>query len=531
MTADIVFRGGLVVDGTGAPGVLGDVVVEGDRVVAVTKPGAATGRRIVDADGLVIAPGFIDMHSHSDVAVISDVSHEAKILQGVTLEVLGQDGFGFAPVSTETRRYLRPQLASWYGEPEDFVWDWETVGGYLKRVDAVTPVNVAYLVPHGNVRLLVMGDADREPTPTELTAMKGMVEDGLKEGAVGLSTGLTYVPASFAQTPELIELCRSVAEFGGYFSPHTRNYGATVFVAYSEGIDIAEASGVELHLTHAHVNFPLNSGRAHELLDMIDLATARGVDISLDTYPYTAGATSLHAIMPFWVLQGGIDAVLARLTDPDTRQRILQALEVDGSDGHHDMTVEWHTIILSGATSRQFHRFAGSNISEIADALGESPGETYLNIVVAEELSALCIVDVGNEENVREIMQHSAHTASSDGLLVGQQPHPRGWGAFPRYLAKYVRELEILSLEECVRHLTSNAARRLGFSGRGVIEPGAFADLVCFSANEIEDRATMVNPKATPAGIPYVVINGEIAVDNGIRTSTASGRVLRRPNH
>lgn len=510
---------------------LGDVAVEGEKVVAVTRPGTATGRRIVEADGLVVAPGFIDMHSHSDLAVVSDPSHEAKILQGVTLEVVGQDGFGFAPVSTETRRYLRPQLVSWYGEHKDFGWDWETVGGYLKRVDAATPVNVAYLVPHGNVRLLVMGDADREPTPTELASMQGIVEDGLKEGAIGLSTGLTYVPASFAQTSELIELCRTVAAFGGYFSPHTRNYGATVFAGYSECVDIAEASGVELHLTHAHVNFAVNSGRAHELLEMIDLATARGVDISLDTYPYTAGATSLHAIMPFWVLQGGIDVVLARITDPETRPRILQALEVDGSDGYHDMTVEWHTIILSGATSGQFRRFAGSNISEIAGSLDESPGETYLNIVVAERLGALCIVDVGNEENVQEIMQHPAHTASSDGLLVGQQPHPRGWGAFPRYLAKYVRELEILSLEECVRHLTSNAARRLGLPDRGVIAPGAFADLVCFSATEIQDRATMVDPKATPAGIPYVVINGEIAVDNGIRTSSTSGRVLRRPNH
>ncbi|GMQ94790.1 MAG: D-aminoacylase [Acidimicrobiia bacterium] len=527
MTADIVFRGGLVADGTGRSVFAADVAVTGDKIVAVTEPGAARGVRIVDIDGLVVAPGFVDMHSHSDLAVLTDPLHEAKVMQGVTLEVIGQDGLAYAPVSSETLAQLRVQLAGWHGDPESADWSWRTVGEFLDRVDAVTPVNVAYLVPHGNVRLLVMGDSDQPPSSGELAEMKQIVEDGLAEGAFGMSTGLTYVPAAFAETNELIELCRSVATSGGFFSPHHRNYGAEIFAGYQECIDIAEASDVALHFAHAHVNFPRNDGKARELLDMIDVAVGKGIDVTFDTYPYTAGATYLHALMPSWTLKAGVDAMREFLSDATTRSRILRELEIDGSDGHHGMPVEWHTIFLSGASTEGFGAFSGSSVTEIAAILGRPPGDMYLDIVEAEGFGASCIVDIGNEANVRTIMTHASHTAGSDGILVGRRPHPRGWGTFPRYLAKYVRELGVLSLEECVKHFTSNATHRLGISDRGVLSLGTRADLVCFSPTDVQDRATMESPRTSPAGIPYVMINGEFAVEEGRRTASSSGRALR----
>jgi len=527
LTADIVLRGGFVADGSGSPVFAGDVAVKGDRVVTVTGPGEARGIRVIDVDGLVVAPGFVDMHSHSDLAVLTDPEHEAKLMQGVTLEVIGQDGLGYAPVSTETLAQLRVQLAGWCGDPENADWSWRSVGEFLDRVDAATPVNVAYLVPHGNVRLLVMGDSDEAPTSDELSSMKDIVEQGLADGAFGLSTGLTYVPAAFAETDELTELCRSVAAWDGYFSPHHRNYGAEILAGYQECFDVAQASGVALHLAHAHMNFPENRGQAHRLLDMIDLVQASGLDVTFDTYPYTAGATYLQAPMPSWTLKGSAEDMKERLVDHARRSRILRELEIDGSDGHHGMTVDWKTIILSGANSNEFRGFVGSSVAEIAVILSRDPGETYLDMLAVEGFGASCILDVGNEENVRTIMGHASHTAGSDGILVGQSPHPRAWGTFPRYLAKYVRELEILSLEECIKHFTTNATQRLGLRDRGVVSPGMYADLVCFSPSEIEDRATMEKPRLSPAGIPYVMVNGEFAVEEGERTTSSSGRAIR----
>jgi len=358
--------------------------------------------------------------------------------------------------------------------------------------------------------------------------MKRIVDQGLAEGAAGLSTGLTYLPAAFARTEELVQLCRSVAKAGGFFSVHHRNYGSDIFSGYQECIDIAEQSGVALHLAHAHMNFPQNRDRADQLLDMLDLATDRGVDVSLDTYPYTAGATYLHALMPSWTLSDGVEEMRRQITDANARRRILRELEVDGSDGHHGMPAEWHTIILSGAGTEEFGHLSGRSIAEIATGLGRSAGDTYLDILAAEGFGASCIVDVGNESNIRAIMAHTAHTAGSDGILVGQRPHPRGWGTFARYLARYVRELGVLSLEECIKHFTSNATRRLGLVDRGVLAAGMRADIVCFSPSDIQDKATMDDPRRPPTGIPYVMINGEFAVDESKRTDSASGRVLRR---
>ena len=520
----VLFRGGEVIDGTGAPRVRADVAVANGRVEGVGTGLDRTAERIVDATGLVIAPGFIDMHAHSDLAVLTDHEHLAKTAQGVTLEVVGQDGLSYAPTDDATLAVLRGQLAGWNGDPPGFDWDWRTVGGYLDRVDRGSPVNVAYLVPHGSLRMQAVGHDDRPATADELAAMCRSLADGLAQGAVGMSSGLTYVPGMYADTAELIALCRVVAEYCGFHAPHHRSYGAGALDAYAEMIDVAERSGCPVHLTHATMNFGVNAGRAPALLDLVDAAIGRGVDVTMDSYPYLPGATTLAALLPSWAAAGGPAALIARLRDPMVREQVADHLEVRGSDGCHGVPIDWSTIQISGSRDRML---AGMSIADAARAAGRKPADFCFDLLLADDLGTACLMHVGHEENVRAILRHPAHLVGSDGLLTGARPHPRGWGTFPRYLARYVRDLGLLTLEECVAQMTGRAARRLGLSDRGVLTAGAAADLVLFDPDTVADTATFDEPRQTPTGIPYVLVNGQFVIDNSARTEVLPGRAIR----
>jgi N-acyl-D-amino-acid deacylase len=527
MTTQIL-TGGTIVDGTGADRFRADVTVSDGIITELVPPGRAEslGSRI-DVTGLVVAPGFIDMHAHSDLAVVNDPEHTAKVWQGVTCEVLGQDGLSYAPVTDQTLPQIVSQIAGWNGEPT-VLPDWRTVAQYLARVDRGAPVNVAYLVPHGNVRMEVLGTDQRAPTPDELQRMVAIVAQGMADGAVGLSTGLTYTPGMYADDDEIVALCEPVRDAGGYYCPHHRNYGRSVVQGYQDCLSIAKRADVALHLAHCHVNYPQNAGRAFEVLDAIDAAVAHdGLDVSLDTYPYLAGATYLAALLPSWVHAGGTDAVVARLLDPDTRRRILYEIEVSGSDGSHDVPIDWATISVSGVADPRSAWAVGATIAELASARGEDPGAVFCDLLVADRLGAGCLVHVGNEDNVRTIMRHLAHTAGSDGILVGARPHPRGWGTFPRYLGTYARELGILSLEECVAHLTSRPARRLQMADRGVLRVGAVADIVVFDAETIDATATYDDPRRQPQGIAHVMVNGDYTLLDGHRTDRLPGHAIR----
>ena len=524
-----VLTGGTIVDGTGAARFQADVTVSDGIVTELVPPGTAEslGARI-DVTGLVVAPGFIDMHAHSDLAVLNDPEHTAKVWQGVTCEVLGQDGLSYAPVTDLTLPHLVSQIAGWNGEP-DVAPDWRTVAEYLARVDLGTPVNVAYLVPHGNVRMAVTGTEQRAPMPDELQRMIAMVAQGMADGAVGLSTGLTYTPGMYADDDEIVALLGPVRDTGGYYCPHHRNYGRSVVQGYQDCLTIARRADVALHLAHCHVNYPENAGRASDVLDAIDAAVARdGLDVTLDTYPYLAGATYLAALLPSWVHAGGTDAVVARLLDPETRRQILYEIEVSGSDGSHNMPVDWATISVSGVADARSAWAVGASIAELSRARHEEPGALFCDLLVADRLGVGCLVHVGNEDNVRTIMRHWAHTGGSDGILLGERPHPRGWGTFPRYLGTYVRELGILSLEECVAHLTSRPARRLRLRDRGVLRVGAVADIVVFDSETIAATATYADPRRQPLGIQYVMVNGEYTLRDGDRTDRLPGHAIRR---
>jgi N-acyl-D-amino-acid deacylase len=531
---DLVLRGALVVDGGGGAPYPADAVVDGGRITALHREGAPGprpgARRVVDADGLALAPGFIDMHAHSDLALLTDPGHEAKAAQGVTLEVLGQDGLSYAPVDRTTLPALRQQLVGWNGEPEGLDWSWDSVGSYLDRLDRGPEgrgiaVNAAYLVPHGTLRALVTGWEDRAATPAELDRMQRLLAQGLAEGAMGMSAGLSYSPGMYAGTEELVRLCRTVAEAGGYFCPHHRSYGANALGAYAEMIDVARRSGCALHLAHATMNFQVNRGRAGELTALLD--SAADLDLTLDSYPYLPGSTTLAALLPGWATAGGPGETLRRLADPAARAAIREALELHGSDGCHGVTADWGTVQISGVRNPALRSAVGLTVGQLAHRDGQPAFEVFAGLLRDDALGTTVLQHVGHEENVRTIMRHPAHTGGSDGLLTGDRPHPRAWGTFPRYLGHYVREQGVLGLAECVEHLSARPARRLRLPDRGLVRPGYRADLVLFDPATVAGGADYEHPRTPPTGIPHVLVDGVPVIDDGRRTGATPGRSVR----
>lgn len=526
-----LIRHATVVDGAEGPRYVADVLVDGSTIAgigSIAEPAAGFAPlRVIDADGLVLSPGFIDMHAHSDLQILLDPEHLAKISQGCTTEVLGQDGLSYAPVDDAALVMLRRKLTGWNTDPGPELFTWRSVAQYLDRLDEGIAGNAAYLVPHGVVRALVLGWDDVPAAAADIVAMQEIVRTAMEEGAVGLSAGLTYTPGMYAGSDELLALCRTVGELGGSFAPHHRSYGKGALEAYAEMIDLTTRAGCPLHLSHATMNFGPNKGRAGELLALLDDAIAAGADISLDSYPYLPGATTLSAVLPSWSSAGGTEATLRRLHDPSALARIREDLEITGSDGCHGVTAEWDTLEISGVAHPGLGETVGRTVAQIAATRGQDPFDTFVDILVRDELGTGMLQHVGHEENVQAIMRHPRHTGGSDGLLVGAKPHPRAWGTFPRYLGHYCRDLGLFSLEECVGHLTGRAARRLRLRDRGYVRTGYAADLVLFDPTTVADTATFADPKQRAAGIPYVFVNGELAMDDGRRTDALAGRALR----
>ena len=528
MPTELLITDAVVVDGTGARGRPADVAITGDRIVAITPVGSAgSARRVIRAGGRVLSPGFIDLHAHSDAQILVDHDHLAKVSQGVTCEVLGQDGLSYAPVDEVTGQVLRRQLVGWNGAP-DIALGWGRVVDYLDALDRGIACHAAYLVPQGTVRMLAVGNDDRPATAAELARMAAVVRQGLVDGAVGLSSGLTYPPGMYADTDELVALCEVVAEHGGYYAPHHRSYGAGALAAYAEMIMVARRSGCALHLTHATLNFDVNVGRAAELLTMVDAALEDGLDVTLDTYPYLAGSTSLVALLPRWATVGGPDPIMERLADVGTRGRIAYALEVEGSEGCHGCPVDWTTIEISGVGDPALSGAVGRTIDQLATESGSAPIEVFADLLLRDRLATTILQHVGDEANVRAIMRHPAHTGGSDAILVGEKPHPRAWGTFPRYLGHYVRELGVLGLEDCIHHLTGRAAARLNLVDRGLVRVGHHADLVLLDPDRVRDTATYAHPRQQAEGIDWVLVDGEPVIEEGGRTQALPGRALRR---
>lgn len=532
-----VYRGATVVDGTGAPRYQADVAVEGRRIALILRFGdervmeLPEGAVEVDAHDLVLAPGFIDMHAHSDLAVLEGSLHRAKILQGVTTEVIGQDGLGYAPLNDATASVIPAQIAGWNGLPANVPW--RTMDDLLTAIDRATAAHVAVLVPQGNLRMMVVGHENRPATRAELRQMCDLLGAALDAGAFGMSSGLTYTPGMYASTAELEALCRVVAERGGYWAPHTRSYGGGALDAYREALDIGRRTGCPIHLTHATMNFVPNRGRAADLLALVDEAIEDGVDVTLDTYPYLPGATTLTALLPSRLAEGGDLIAAIRTLDAEGREQVRVELEDIGCDGFHGERADWSTIEIVGTANSALSGLIGRTVAQIAEAEGKSAVDVVLDTIVADAGATGILMHIGDEDNVRAIMQHERHTAGSDGILVGAKPHPRGFGAFARYLGHYVRELGVLTLEDAVRHLSGTPAMRLGLqrgdAPRGVIREGATADLVLFDPETVAAGATFDVPRTDPIGIVEVLVEGSAVVERGGITGETPGRALRMP--
>ncbi|MCS7206613.1 MAG: D-aminoacylase [Dehalococcoidia bacterium] len=528
MPYDLLIRNGDIYDGTGAPPFRADIGIVGGRIVAIgllESPSHDT----LDATGLAVAPGFIDVHTHSDISFLVDADAQSKVRQGVTLELAGNCGMSMgAPLIGEARRSLQDRVNA-YGVP--FTPDWTTFGEYLERVEkARPPLNVACQVGHGSVRMAVLGWADRAPTPQELDTMRSLVADSLEAGALGFSTGLFYAPGSYARTEEVIELAKEAGKRGKIYSTHIRDEGDVsvgLFSAVQEAIEIGRMAGVRVQVSHLKCMGPFAWGKADMLLERLEKGRAEGVDVAGDQYPYTAGSTYLAAIaFPRWAQVGGRETLLHNLQDAAFQARLRAA------------TAENYTrrggaerVVIAYLPSRR--DLEGFSIAQIAERWGVDPVEATLRIY--QEGEAFVIIHQMEERDVERIAAYPWSAVASDGSslraegpLSAGKPHPRSYGCFPRFLARYWRERRCVSLEEAVRKMTSLPATRLGLTHRGRIAPGYWADIVCFDPRTVADTATFQDPHRYPQGIPHVVVNGIPVVRNGEYTGRRPGRVIRR---
>ncbi len=521
---DLVIKGGRVIDGAGNPWFPGDVAVSKGRIAAIGKVEKPAKEKI-DASGLVVSPGFIDAHSHSDLVLISEPQAKLKIMQGITTEIVGQDGLGEAPIQDDSLAMWRRYLSGLNGDP-DIEWGWRSFGEYLKRLDDAKPsVNVASLVGHGNLRLAAMGMENRKPKKAELNKMRRLLDRSLREGGIGLSTGLIYPPCVYADTEELTELCKVSAVHRGVFVVHMRNEGNKLIEAIDEVVSVGRGSGVSVHISHFKANGRGNWGKSPQALARVEAARKEGIDATFDQYPYVAGSTFLGSLLPPWAHEGGVDKLLARLRDPETRKKFFTYLS--GARGDDGSPNEWDRILLTNVQTGKNKRFEGKYISQIAEALKKTPAETVIDLVLEEENAATMATFTMDEEDVRRIMRSPLGMVCTDGIVLGK-PHPRAYGSFPRVAGHYVRE-GVLTLEEAVRKMTGYTAQTYGLADRGVLRPGLAADVTIFDPAKIRDTATFENPIQYPEGIEYVIVNGVVTVESGKHNGGRAGRVLRRP--
>lgn len=530
--ADLLIRNARVVDGTGTPWFKADVAVSGDAITAVGRLSALRrgGVEVIDADGLTLAPGFIDMHSHSDLMQLVCPAASQKIRQGITTELLGQDGLGVAPMRADQVERYRQYLSGLDGDPP-IDWSWQTFGDYLKCLEqAGTATNLAVLAGHGPLRLMVVGMEERPATAAELAAMKQLAAQAMNEGAFGFSTGLIYPPCVFAEAGELLAFGEVTAAAGGIYVAHVRNERDTVIESIQEIFHIGYKTGVTPHISHLKIMGKENWGNAKAVLALFEEARQRGLPAGFDQYPYPAGSTMLSILIPAFAHAGGSEALLERLGNPELRAILARQME-EGLPGWENIATAagWDGVLITGIAEGPNKQWEGLSLAAIAGQTGRTPQAVVFDLLLQERLQVSMVNFSMNDQDVAQIMQHRQGMLGTDGLLGGK-PHPRAYGSTARILQKFVREDGVLSLEQAVARMTSRPAARLGLFDRGIIRPGLKADLVLFDAAAVRDEAGYTDPCRHPQGFHYVWVNGRPALARGRETENLSGQVLRHNN-
>ena len=524
---DLVVAGGTVYDGTGAAPVRADVGISGGAIREIGRIRSSRAAAVVEARGLAVSPGFIDVHDHTDVGLLVNPKAESAIRQGVTTLVSGQCGGSPFPIADREFDETRQALADEYG----LELDWRDIRGFLGRLErAGIALNYTTFVGHGTVRGAAMGQEDRAPSAEELEKMKALVAEALAGGALGLSSGLEYTPGSFGSTEELIALSRVAARTGGLYATHMRDEEAGLLEAVAEALRIARETPIRLQISHLKIGFAVNWPKLGALLDMLEKARAEGIEFRCDRYPYIAGATGLSTLFPIWAREGGTERFIARLQDPafDARVRAHLAEQEKGYGS-------WDRILISDVGSDKNRGFEGMSVLEAAAQAGKAPYEFMRDLLVEESDRVGMVSFYGSEDVLKRILSHPLVGIGADGSalapygpLAKGKPHPRNYGAFPRALGKYVREEKLLPLEEMIRKLTGMPADHFGFVRRGRLKVGWAADVCVFDPARVIDKATFKEPAAYPEGIEKVIVNGQLVVDGGEHTGRLPGKVLRK---
>ncbi|CAK7078432.1 D-aminoacylase [Tissierella sp.] len=523
----ILIKNGLIVDGNLNKPFIGDVLIVGNRIKKVGTIDEEVDK-IIDAKERVISPGFIDTHSHSDLAILVNPYNEIKIRQGITTEILGQDGRSMAPLPKKYIKEWRKINAAFNGDSDDIDWNYETTENYLNMLEEKgVGLNQGYLIPHGNIRLEVMGLENKKADPSDLEKMREITRREMKGGALGLSTGLIYSPCVYGSTEELIEICKVVAEFDGIFAVHQRSEADTIIESMKEVIRIGRESGVKIHFSHFKVCGKNNWKYLDEAFGLLEEAKKEGLRVSFDQYPYVAGSTSLGVILPPWVHEGGTEKLLERLEVEENRERIIKDIEtgIRGWDNFVDFA-GLDQIFITSVNKEENKSLLGKNLIELGKIKGKDPYNATFDLIYDEGNSVDMVDFYGLEEHVAKILKRPEHNVCTDGM-PSDNPHPRLYGSFPRVLGRYVREEKVLSLEEAIYKMTNKPAEIIKISDRGQIKEGYFADIVIFDFEKIIDKGTYTEPKQYSEGIDYVIINGNIVIEEGKYNRILAGSILR----
>ena len=518
---DLLIRNGLIIDGTGNPGYYGAVGVEGDvvRLFRGDLSGVEAAREI-DAAEHVVCPGFIDMHSHGGLVILSEPEHLPKVQQGITTELIGVDGNSYAPFHSHDDFLDFVALNSGLDGNPPLPGRWSTVEQYLALFDRKTAVNIAYILGNSPVRINAVGWDDRPTTAAETANMRAIIREAMEEGAVGLSTGLDYPPGGYASTDELVDLCEYVADLGGFYHTHVRyRLGDRYMDPFREALEIGDRSGIPVHITHFYQRVP-SAGGGHGLIGMVEDAAASGQDVTFDSYPYVFGSTRLLIMVPDWAHNGGVARLKDALVSEDARKRLRQEMQPRGPS--------WDNVWLTYFKRPRNHKYEGLSVEAVAALRNQHPVDAICDLLLEEDLQTCYVSDGANGNTLPAFVAHPLSMVGSDAVLLGDFPSPRTYGCFPVILAEYVREENQMSLPEAIRKMTSFPAQRLGLADRGILRDGMKADVTVFHPKNVKAPATRTQPKQFPIGIEYVIVNGSIVVDGGEHTGALPGRALRR---